>query len=95
MNIVDSKIDPDFNNEKPMSKTKGERDRFLVEIRRKKTQDAIHLKRLKFSMGDYGDSDNPLIIPTEAGTCETPQQSTQQTHSHKAPWVKFFCFFFP
>ena len=95
MNTVDSNQNPDFNNEKAMSRTKEKRDRFLVEIRKKKNQDAINQKRVKFSMGDSNDSSKPLIIPNQAGIPEIPQQSTQQTQSHIPSGVKFFCFFLP
>jgi len=80
---MDSNQDSEQNTQDPMSKTKEKRDQFLVDIRKKKNQDAINQKRLKFSQADSNNSDNPFIIHNQAGIVNIPEQNTQ--HNHNLP----------
>jgi len=70
--------DPNSKAEEPMSKTKEKRDQFLTEIRKKKNQDAINQKRLKFSTSDSQVSENPFILFHMAAISNLPNQATNQ-----------------
>ncbi len=71
--------DSNSKAEEPMSKTKEKRDQFLTEIRKKKNQDVINQKRLKFSANDSQTSENPLMLFHMAGVTNLSNQTNNQS----------------